>query len=340
MAWAARRGILVKGGRHLETLADVGTVVFDKTGTLTTGRPEVLEIRPCSDRLGADEILALAAATEQRLTHPVAEAIVRAARERGLHVPERESSDYRIGLGVEAMVGGRCVRVGGERFIAEGGIPLGVAGPWLSELNGRAASSLLVAVDGELAGLVMAADPIRTEAPAVVRALRERGVRDIVMLTGDHGPVAHRVARMVGIDSVVADVLPDEKAAVVRRLQAERREVIAVVGDGINDSPALAQADVGIAMRGGADVARETAHVALLDGNLWQIPAAIDISRQAASLIRQNWRLTLWSNSMAIALAVGGVSGPALATLISNGSGVAATLNSLRPLMAGRRVQL
>ncbi|HEY8202575.1 MAG TPA: heavy metal translocating P-type ATPase, partial [Actinomycetota bacterium] len=238
MAWAARRGILVKGGRHLETLAEADTIVFDKTGTLTMGRPAVLDILACTDRFSPDEVLALAAATEQRFTHPVAEAITRAAHDRSIEIPNRECSEYQIGLGVEATVGGRCVRVGGERFMADGGVSLDVVAQRLAALNGRAASSLLVAIDGQLAGLVVVADPVRSEAPSVVRALRERGVREIVMLTGDHESVARRVGDQVGIQSVIAGVLPEEKASIVRHLRAERRGAVVVVGDGINDSPA------------------------------------------------------------------------------------------------------
>lgn len=168
----------------------------------------------------------------------------------------------------------------------------------------------------------------------MVHALRQRGLKEIIMLTGDHPAVAEKVAWALGITRCIAGVLPEEKAELVRALQAEGRGV-AVVGDGINDSPALAQADVGIAMRGGADVAKETAHVTLLEGNLWQIPTAIDISRQAIGLIRQSWRLTSVPNTLAIGLALVGLIGPAGATVISNGSGVLAALNGLRPLVGG-----
>jgi Cu2+-exporting ATPase len=281
MAKAARRRILVKGGRCLEQLAEVDAVVFDKTGTLTTGNPEVGAVLPCGRALAPVDILALAAAAEARLTHPVATAIVRAAQERGIPVPERESSEYTIGRGVRAVVDGVDVLVGSGRFLAARGVDPGEGG------HGRppAGSSLYVAVGGRLAGRIIYSDPLRPEAAEVVRALRERGIDRIVMLTGDHGAVARATAEAVGITRFVAGMLPEQKAEYVRALQREGRTV-AVVGDGINDSLCLAQADVGIAVHGSSDVARNTAHISLLEESLWKVPQAIDIAREAAGLIQ------------------------------------------------------
>jgi manganese/zinc-transporting P-type ATPase C len=303
-AKGARHGILIKGRRYLEQLAQVDAIVFDKTGTLTRGRPEIIDVIAYSaNGLGTDRILALAAAAQQRLTHPVAEAIVHTATARGLSIPERDGSEYLIGMGVEVPVAGSLIHVGSQRFMSLKGISLGRAAENLRRIDDAAAAPIFVAIDGELRGVLVLADPLRPEAPAVVKALRARGRKEIVMLTGDHGTVAKTVAEALGIERYIAEALPDHKAELVRALQAEGRTV-AVVGDGINDSPALAQADVGIAVRGGAEVAQETAHVTLLEGNLWKIPQAIDISRESIHLIQQNWQLTFYPNTAAIALSL------------------------------------
>jgi Cu2+-exporting ATPase len=328
---AARQGILIKGGRALERLADVDVVVFDKTGTLTLGRPEVVDIIPHGSAR-AEEVLSLAAAAEQRFTHPIARAVVRAARERGLAIPERERSTYAIGLGVEATVGQRTVHAGCERFMRTHDIDLRQTESALARLDGASVSPVFIAVDRELVGLLVYADPLGREAPGVVQALRARGVGEVAMLTGDRPEVARRVARSLGIDRFLAEVLPAEKLEFIKGLQNAGRTV-AMVGDGVNDSAALAQADVGIAVRGGVDIARETAQVVLVEGNLWKIPRAVDIARESMGLIRQNWDLVFYSNTLALALALGGLVGPVGATLISNGSGIAAGLNALRPLV-------
>jgi Cu2+-exporting ATPase len=336
MAKAARRRVLVKGGRCLERLAEVDAVVFDKTGTLTTGTPEVVEVVSDDPGRSEDDLLALAAAAEARLTHPVAEAIARAATARGLDIPDRESSEYRIGLGVQARVGGAEVLVGSERFLESRGIALGqIIGNGNGNGNGRVCagtSRLYVAVDGAYAGRIAYHDPLRPEAAEVVRALRARGVGQIVMLTGDHPDVARAIARSVGIDEVIAGVFPEQKAEFVQALQRQGRTV-AVVGDGINDSLCLAQADVGIAVHGSSDVARETAHIALLEESLWKVPQVIDLSREAVAMIQQGWVLNFYPNCAAIGLTLLGLTGPIGTTLLSNGAAIVATLNALRPLM-------
>jgi Cu2+-exporting ATPase len=332
MTKAARHGILIKGGRFLEKLAEVDAIVFDKTGTLTQGTQQIVRIIPYRQDVSEERLLAVAAAAEQRLTHPVAEAIVRSATARGIPIPERETSEYAIGQGIEARVNGYRVHVGCHRYMETKGIRLDRAAPDLAWIDAEATSPVFVAINRKLAGILTYSDPIRPEAPAVIRGLRERGVREVVMLTGDRPAVARRVADEIGITRFVADALPEQKASLVQELQAQGR-VVAVVGDGINDSPALARADVGIAVRGGADVARETAHVAFLEGNLGNIPRAIDISREALGLIQQNWDLLFYANSLAIVLALPGLLGAVGTTLISNGAGIAAAVNALRPLL-------
>jgi Cu2+-exporting ATPase len=192
-------------------------------------------------------------------------------------------------------------------------------------------------VDGEIIGLIVYADPICPEAPEVIRELKALGIKDIVMLTGDHGGVARRVAETVGISRYVSEVMPEQKVSVVKTLQ-EQGHRVAVIGDGINDSPALANADVGIAVAGGADVAQETAQVVLLNGGLWKVPLAIEISREAMELIRQNWSIISVPNTLALGLAFVGLIGPGAATLLSNGSAILATGNALRPLLNGNGV--
>jgi heavy metal translocating P-type ATPase len=333
MTKAVRHGILIKGGRYMEQLAEVDAVVFDKTGTLTSGSPQVMEIYTYNG-ISRTDLLGFAAACEQRLTHPVAKAIVLAAENRGIAIPERSDSEYTIGLGVEAHVDRHLVQIGCERYMAvkQVNIPKDVQ-RHLNEIGHEAMSPVCVAVNGELVGTLAYADPIRQESADVIQHLRDRGVNHIAMLTGDHSPVAARVANAVGINDFVADALPGDKVAYVKDLQQKGHRV-AVVGDGINDSPALAHADVGIAISGGADVAEATAQVVLLNGGLWKVPLALDISRETLRLIEQNWRIISIPNTVALGLAVFGTIGAGMATVLSNGSAILATANSLRPLMA------
>jgi Cu2+-exporting ATPase len=317
----------------LEQLAGVDAVVLDKTGTLTLGSPEVIGTIAYGHH-SEDTILSFAAASEERLTHPVAQAIVRAAKLNNLPIPDRTSSDYTIGLGIEATVDGSVIHVGCSRYMIEKGINvphLVVAD--LQELDDQAISPVCVAANGEIIGLITYADPIRPEAGEVVRALETLGIKEIVMLTGDSKGVAHRVAETVGISRYLPEALPGQKVSVVKSLQ-ERGHRVAVIGDGINDSPALANADVGIAVEGGTDIAQETAQVVLLNGGLWKIPLAIEISREAMALIHQNWSIISVPNTVALGLVFTGLIGPGAATLLSNGSAILATGNALRPLLA------
>jgi Cu2+-exporting ATPase len=195
---------------------------------------------------------------------------------------------------------------------------------------------LCVAVDGELAGILAYSDPIRPEAPKVIEGLRRLGIGEVLIVTGDNPIVAQAVAKSLGIERWIAGALPRQKVEAVENLQREGYTVC-VVGDGINDSPALSQADVGIAVTGGVDVAQETADIALLRGSLWKIPLTVDICRQGVSLIQQNWKIISIPNTLVIMLALTGLMGPSAATLISNGSAILATANGLRPLLDGSR---
>lgn len=331
MTHAVRQGILFKGGRALEQLAQVDAVVLDKTGTLTTGRPEVIEVRAYGT-ISRDKVLGLAAAAEQRLNHPVAQAIVRAATGAKLTIPSRRSSDYAIGLGVASRVNGYVVHVGCARYMEQLGIVLSEeAREDLTAFGRQAISPVCVAVDNALAGMIGYADQIRPEAAEVIRQLKKLGIKEIVMQTGDHRDVAHHVAKQLGITHYEAEVMPERKVEAVKALQ-QRGYRVAFIGDGINDSPALAHADVGIAMHGGADVAQDTAHVVLLNGDLKMIPAAFQLAREAVDLIQENWNIIAVPNTIALTLACCGLLGPGAATLLSNGSAIVATGNSLRPL--------
>lgn len=331
---AAHQGILIKGGRQLEKLSQVDTIVFDKTGTLTEGNPRVTDIKSFDEKhFPVNEILALAAAAEARLTHPVALAILNKAQELNLKIPERDESKYHIGLGVEVQINGYYVHLGSERFMRENNIKIDGASSDLRNLNNHGYSSLALAVNGELKGLISYADQIRLESSAVIKTLHNRGMKNLIMLTGDNKTVAERVSNQLGLDGYFAEVFPEEKAKIVRRLQS-KGHVVAMVGDGINDSPALAYADVGISMKSGADIAREAADVVLMEENLWKIINVLDVSNEAMHLINQNFAIIAGLNTLAYALAIpGGLVSPALTTVISNGSAILASLNAIRPIL-------
>ncbi|HKT34591.1 MAG TPA: heavy metal translocating P-type ATPase [Nitrospira sp.] len=331
MTKAVRQGILFKGGRALEQLATVDAVVFDKTGTLTTGRPEITDVVPYG-AFDTNKVLALAAAAEKRFHHPVAEAIVRAANDAKVTIPSRKSSKYTIGLGVTSRVNGNLVHAGCMRFMRQLGIEVPEAAKRdAGSLGLKAVSPICVAVDQRVVGMIGYADHIRPEAPALISNLQALGIQEILMLTGDHRDVAQHVAAGLGITSYEAEVLPARKVEAVKELQA-RGYRVAFIGDGINDSPALAHADIGLAVKGGADVAQETAHVVLLNGDLNNISTAIMLAREAVDLIHENWNIIAVPNTVALTLACLGMLGPAAATLLSNGSTIVATGNSLRPL--------
>ena len=334
MVHAARQGIIIKGGRHMEQLAHLDTIVFDKTGTLTSGVPEVLDVISYNERrFPPGKILGLAAAAEARLKHPVSQAILAKARREGIRVAERAAADFQIGLGVEARLNAYCIHIGSARYFRAKGIAHGVSADLVESINQRGCSTLLFAVDGTLTGLIPYADQIRPESRDVIRTLHNRGVRDIVMLTGDNGTVASAVASRLGIDRYFSDMMPSEKADIIKQLR-EGGRTVAMVGDGINDSPALAFADVGIAMKNGADAARETADVVLMEDNLWKLIYAIDASKEAMALIGQNYAIIAALNTLALALAIpGGVMTPDFAALLSNGSAIAASLNAIRPIL-------
>jgi len=333
MTHAARAGIIIKSGGHMERLAEVDTVVFDKTGTLTHGTPAVVHVIMYEKYLTAEHLLGLAAAAEARLQHPVAEALRTRARQLAVNIPMCEETQYRIGLGVEGPVNGYYVHVGNERFMRQSDIRIDVAATDRVALDHQGYSCLYVAVDGKLAGLIPYADAIRSESRNVVERLHAMGIDDSVMLTGDGAVVARAVGRRIGVTRQFSDMLPADKASVIQDFQRSGK-VVAMVGDGINDSPALSYADVGIAMKHGAQVAHESAHVVLMEDSLWKLVKAFEVSRGAVDLIRQNYAIVAGLNTLALALALpGGLITPSMTALISNGSAILASLNGIRPIL-------
>ncbi len=299
----AELGILFRKGEALQGLQEVRVVAFDKTGTLTQGHPALTDLEVVNG-WERGEVLALVAAVESRSEHPIARALVVAAKEEGVALPELEHFESLTGRGVRAVVGGRRVEVGAARWMEELGLdrsPLSVAAGRLAQAG---KSPLYVAVEGQLVALVAVADPIKAGTREAIAALHEAGLK-VVMITGDHATTAAAIAQQLGIDQVIAEVLPQGKVEAVERLQAQAEGRVAFVGDGINDAPALAQADVGLAIGTGSDLAIESADVVLMNGTLRGVPEAIALSKATMSNIRQNLFWAFAYNAALIPVAAG-----------------------------------
>jgi P-type Cu+ transporter len=292
----AESGILIKGGEALEASHKLTTVILDKTGTLTRGTPTLTDV-VVSNGLSERELLRLVASAERASEHPLGEAIVKGARERGLALAEAEGFEAVSGGGVRARVEGRNVLVGNERFLREAGVSEDGLQPRLEELSSAGKTAVLVAVDEELAGIVAVADTVKEESREAVDRLHALGL-EVAMITGDNERTARAVARELGVDRVLAEVLPQDKADEVERLQAEGKQV-GMVGDGINDAPALARADVGIAIGTGADVAMEAADLTLISGDVRGVARAINLSKATVRNIKQN---LFWAFAYNVAL--------------------------------------
>ncbi|MEQ9551230.1 MAG: heavy metal translocating P-type ATPase [Coleofasciculus sp. G3-WIS-01] len=342
---ATRHGILIRSGRALEQLAQVDTIVFDKTGTLTQGNIQVVAVETVTNRLSAQRILELAAAAEQRLTHPVAEAVMRHVEEKGIDILPRGEWHYEVGLGVRAEIAGERVLVGSDRFLRQAGISVDCfydQHPCCRQLWGcqqdcpiSADSSLIyVACEDEFQGVIQYKDPLRTESRRVIHQLQHEYGMEIHLLTGDSQTKAIAVAQELDIplSQVHAEAFPQTKADVVRRLKAEGKTV-AFTGDGLNDSVALAYADVSISFGDGSAVARETADVVLMENGLASVLDAIAIAKQTRGIVQQNTALAVTPNLAALGLASTVGLHPLVATGVHNGSAIAAGLNALRPLM-------
>ncbi|MBX9917964.1 MAG: heavy metal translocating P-type ATPase [Nitrosomonas sp.] len=298
----ATEGVLIKNAEALERMEKVDTIVIDKTGTLTEGKPRVTAIHT-ADNIGENELLRVAASLEQGSEHPLAAAIVAAAKERSIVLVKAVNFDSPVGKGVLGNVDGHRIALGNSKFLAELNIDTRVLETQADELRQDGATVIFVAVDGATAGIVAIADPVKESTPAAIKALHADGIR-IVMLTGDNRTTAEAVARQLGIDEVEAEVLPDQKAAIVMRLREQGR-VVAMAGDGVNDAPALATADVGIAMGTGTDVAIESAGITLLRGDLLGIVRARRLSEATMRNIRQNLFFAFIYNTAGIPIAAG-----------------------------------
>jgi len=293
----AEMGVLFRQGTALESLARVDTVVLDKTGTLTEGRPRLTDYEPCGDRHEPDRILALIAAAEARSEHPIGQAIAAAAKERGLSLAPAGDVRAEPGYGLEARVQGHLVQVGAARYLERLGIDIASVQALVEDWTGSAKTPVYAAVDGELAAVLAVADPVKAGSRAAVEHLHRLGMQ-VAMVTGDEQRTAEAIARELGIDQVFAKVLPDQKAHRVRALQEQGRRV-AFVGDGINDAPALAQADVGVAIGTGTDIAIEAGDVILMSGDVRGLIDAVDLARRTLRTIRLNF---FWAYAYNIAL--------------------------------------
>jgi Cu+-exporting ATPase len=300
----AELGILIRSGESLEQAHRIDTIVFDKTGTLTTGQPEVTEvIRHPPSAISRQELLRLAAGLERGSEHPLGAAIVERAKAEGLSLANPEVFEAVPGHGVRGQVEGRHVLLGNRKLLQDAGVETSGLDPDADALAAAGHTPVYLAVDGEAAGLLGVADTLKPHSAEAVRGLRRLGL-DVVMLTGDHRRTAEAIARQAGIDRVLAEVLPDQKGTEIKRLQAEGR-VVGMVGDGINDAPALAQADVGIALGTGTDVAMEAADITLIRGDLRGVVTAIRLSQRTLRTIRQNLFWAFVYNVLGIPIAAG-----------------------------------
>ncbi|ORW19543.1 copper-transporting ATPase [Mycobacterium palustre] len=327
----ARRGILIKGGSHLEQAGRVDAIVFDKTGTLTVGRPVVTNIIALHKDWEPERVLAYAASSEIHSRHPLAEAVIRSTEERHISIPPHEECEVLVGLGMRTWADGRTLLLGSPSLLRAEKVKVSKkASEWVDRLRRQAETPLLLAVDGTLVGLISLRDEVRPEAAEVLKKLRANGIRRIVMLTGDHPDIAEVVAGELGIDEWRAEVMPEDKLELVRELQSDGF-VVGMVGDGINDAPALAAADIGIAMGlAGTDVAVETADVALANDDLHRLLDVRDLGARAVDVIRENYGMSIAVNAAGLIIGAGGALSPVLAAILHNASSVAVVANSSR----------
>ncbi|MGB4587556.1 MAG: copper-translocating P-type ATPase, partial [Rectinemataceae bacterium] len=330
----AEMGILIKSGEALETAGKVKVVVFDKTGTITEGRPELTDIMPV-EGFAEGRLLSLAAAAEKASEHPLGEAIVKAAEARGLALPIPASFAALPGRGIEASLEGKIFLLGNARLMEERGVETGSLVQSAVVLAAAGKTPMFAAFDGNIMGLIAVADVVKPSSAAAIARLHAMGI-ETAMITGDSRPTAEAIARQVGIDRILAEVLPGDKATEVAQLQAGGR-LVAMVGDGINDAPALARADVGIAIGSGTDVAMESADIVLMRSDLADVAAALELSRSVMRNIRQNLFWAFGYNVLGIPVAAGllyAFGGPLLSPVIAAAamsmSSVSVLTNALR----------
>ena len=324
----ARRGILIKNGEALERGEKIDVVMFDKTGTLTEGRPKVTQVIAATAEIGEAGVLGLAASIEQLSEHPLAHAIASAARERGLPLDEVDGFESLAGKGVRGTIAGNAVLAGSPRLLREAGVAMAGLQGMIEEREAAAQTVVAVGRNQELIGIVAIADMLKEDAKAAVERLRAQGLQT-AMITGDNTKTAQAIARQAGIDQVFAEVLPQEKAKKVRLLQQQGRRV-AFVGDGINDAPALAQADLGIAIGTGTDIAIEAGNIVLVKGHPLKVVEALALSRLTFRTIKQNLFWAFFYNVAAIPLAAIGLLNPIIAAAAMAISSISVVANSLR----------
>lgn len=330
----AENGILIKGGEALERTLKVDTIVFDKTGTLTKGEPELTDVISLAD-LGEDRVLAIAAGAEKGSEHPLGEAIVRGAEERNVEIGNAEDFKSIAGRGIEASVEGSRILLGTRKLMEDNNIDISAAEKRMEELEAQGKTAIIAADDDRVIGLVAVADTLKENSKEAVEKIRDMGI-EVVMITGDNRRTADAIAKSIGIERVLAEVLPEDKAAEILKLQDEGR-IVAMVGDGINDAPALTQSDIGIAMGAGTDVAMESAQIVLIKNDLRDVLAAIRLSRLTMSKIKQNLFWAFGYNSIGIPIAAGLfypfvhtiLITPALAAAFMAMSSISVTTNSL-----------
>lgn len=337
MKQGTHTGVLVKGGRYLEALAEVDTVVFDKTGTLTQASPKLSDVVSLDPTRTEDEVLALAACLEEHFPHPASRAVVRAAQERGLdHFTEEHDSTvkYVVAHGICSSVDEEKVIIGSRHFIEEDEkVDVSAATEHVERLAEQGKSILYMALGGKLIGILGIVDPLRPESREVIAALRRRGIRRIVMLTGDDARTAKTVAQALGIQEFRAQVLPTDKAGHVQALKKEGCKVL-MIGDGVNDSPALSCADVGATLKEGSDIAQEVADVVLMNNSLADLPYAIDLGRATMSRIKENFTVSVGLNTGFLAGGLTGALTPATGAVLHNMTTIGVCLNAMRPPMS------
>ncbi|MGG6268826.1 heavy metal translocating P-type ATPase [Leptolyngbya sp. AN03gr2] len=333
LTYAARNGVLIRSGRAIEILAKVDTIICDKTGTLTIGHAGVNDIDVMSDRFSKEDVLCYAASAEKGLTHPIAEAIVHHAKDTGVELKECEEWEYKIGLGAMATIDGMNILVGSPRFMKTENISLEEYDIRYPDGKAGGQSLVYVAGDGQLLGVIRYSDPPRPESKEVIRELKRMGI-SVQMLTGDVQRVAHSIANNLGIkpEHVHAEAFPEKKVEVVKTVH-DQGKTVAFCGDGINDSAALAYADVSVSFAGATDIARETADVVLMEDDLRGLIMAIKCARQAMDIIWQNTAIVALPNLGALVSGIFFALDPILAVVINNGTAILAELNGLRPLI-------
>ena len=331
---ASLYNVTVKGGKFLEAVAEADTIVFDKTGTLTKAHPTVVDVVNFNDEYSSDDMLRVAACLEEHFPHSMAKAVVDAASKRGLSHEEMHTKvEYIVAHGIATSINGKRTVIGSYHFVFEDEKCVVPAGKEpLFESLPLYYSHLYLAIEGKLSAVICIEDPLRDEAAAVVTSLKKAGISKVVMMTGDSGRTASVIAKKVGVDEYYAEVLPEDKAAFVEKEKAKGRKVI-MIGDGINDSPALSAANVGIAISDGAEIAREIADITVGSDDLYQIVTLKYISNALMKRIKSNYRKIVGFNSGLIALGVAGVLPPTTTALLHNGSTILISVNSMKNLL-------